>query len=289
MPGRNVLTERKATALGYGRADFARRREVLRETLRALETAQPPDRYHRIAAANLARWEAERSSERPRGEVQVHQGDWGEVTLALTRRHGACFAVLNMANAYVPGGGYVEGMPAQEENLFRRSDCHFHVTGDELDDSGERYRPELTALISGAGGRVYLDVEQPRVCLRGGEDGAAENMGYRWLRDDEVFPFFELRAAAQDLRGSRAFDPVEARRRIDAQLETLVQADVRYAVLSAFGCGAFANPADRVAELYRAALAERRPHFDLVAFAIFYPGYGPDNYPPFAAALGRPG
>ena len=30
-------------------------------------------------------------------------------------RFGTAFAVLNMANAYGPGGGYMDGMAAQEE------------------------------------------------------------------------------------------------------------------------------------------------------------------------------
>jgi hypothetical protein len=38
---------------------------------------------------------------------------WDAVTAHLTRTHGALYAVLNMANAYVPGGGYTEGMVAQ--------------------------------------------------------------------------------------------------------------------------------------------------------------------------------
>ena len=37
-----------------------------------------------------------------------YAGDWGEVTRHMTARYGICFAVLSMANAYVPGGAYVE-------------------------------------------------------------------------------------------------------------------------------------------------------------------------------------
>lgn len=207
------------------------------------------------------------------------------MTASLTREHGVCFAVLNMANAFVPGGAYVEGTAAQEENLFRRSDCHFHVTDEVYDAARDRYRPYFTDLLSARGGRVFLDVERPRVCLRGAEDRSRVDLGYRWLAEDEIFPFYELRAAAQDLRGGHAFDEHEARRRIAAQLDTLIDAGVRHAVLSAFGCGAFENPAERVAAMYRDELEARRDAFTLVAFAIFAPGYGPDNHTPFAAAF----
>jgi uncharacterized protein (TIGR02452 family) len=56
-------------------------------------------------------------------------------------------------------------------------------------------------------------------------------------------------------------------------------------VLSAFGCGAFRNPAHEVAKIYREELDARRAGFSHVAFAVFSPGYGPDNYTPFAEAL----
>lgn len=105
------------------------------------------------------------------------------------------------------------------------------------------------------------------------------------MAEDEIFPFVELRAAAQDLRGGSIFDEADARRRVAAQLETLIEAGVRHAVLSAFGCGAFANPPARVAALYREELMTRRDHFDCVAFAIFHPGYGPDNLPIFERIL----
>ena len=132
---------------------------------------------------------------------------------------------------------------------------------------------------------MLLDLTSPRVCLRGAEDLARADLGYRWLADDEVFSFYELRAAAEDLRDGRAFDEREAARRIAAQLDTLREAGVGHAVLSAFGCGAFHNPAERVAVLYRDALVARRDAFALVAFAIFAPGYGPDNHAPFAEVL----
>ncbi len=282
MPGRALLPEATLLAMGYDRPDLVARRRVLRETLAAFDDAE--GRYHRLAQANLARWAAEA----PEAEglvVEVHRGDWGEVTRAATRRFGACHAALNMANAFVPGGAYVEGTAAQEENMFRRTDCHFRVTEDELDARTDRYRPELTRLLSAAGGRVFLDVASPRACIRGSEDRGREDLGYPWLPEDEVFPFYELRAAAQDLRSGRRFDPDDARLRIRAQLDTLRDAGVRHAVLSAFGCGAFRNPAATVARLYREELERQRDAFTHVAFGIFDPGYGPDNHAPFAEAF----
>ena len=108
-----------------------------------------------------------------------------------------------------------------------------------------------------------------------------------FVYDTEVFPFLELRAAAVDLRGhgSHAFDDAETARRIGAQLDTLIEKGVRHAVLSAFGCGAFMNPAERVAAAYRAELEKRATHFDVIAFGIFHAGYGPNNYAPFEAAF----
>jgi hypothetical protein len=259
---------------------------ILRETLDKFNQADPSDQYHQLAAVNLTRWKAESTTLVPAGQVQVISGDWEEVTRALTKTHGVCFAVLNMANAYVPGGGYVEGMVAQEENMFRRTDCHFQVRLDEYDASVDRYLPEMTRLLSAEEGKVYLDTEQPRVCIRGPEDRTREDLGYPWLADDEIFPFFELRAAAQDLRHGSTFDAAQARRRIAAQLDTLRDGDARYAVLGAFGCGAFQNPSTEVARLYREEIDKRRGDFALIAFAIFAAGYGPGNYAPFAAALG---
>jgi hypothetical protein len=287
MPGRMLMDEARWLAAGYRRADLVRRRAVLRETLAAFDSEDKRGRHRAVALRNLARWRAEAGAAAAATalEIRVLPGDWGDVTGQLTRERGVCFAALNMANAYVPGGAYVEGTAAQEENMFRRTDCHYQIGDDQYDASIDRYRPEMTRLLSAADGAVYLDTAQPRVCMRGAEDRERADLGYRWLADDEIFPFFELRAAAQDMRGRGGFDAAEARRRIAAQLDTLRAGGVRHAVLSAFGCGAFENPADVVATIYRDELAARRADFSLIAFAIFAPGYGPDNYAVFASVL----
>ena len=58
------------------------------------------------------------------------------------------------------------------------------------------------------------------------------------------------------------------------------QIGCRALVLSAFGCGAFENPAPVGAAAYRDALQEKenQRHFRVVAFAVFHAGYGPNNW-----------
>lgn len=258
-----------------------KRIEVLIQTLERLEEASPTAKYHRLAQENLRRWrkEAEARETVASCEIRVLPGDWGAVTHELTKEFGVCFASLNMANAECPGGGYANGMIAQEENMFRRTDCHFSLNKEEFDD--DMYDEETKDILNAKGGRVYLDVDYPRVCIRGAEDRHQSDLGYEWLPDEEVFPFYELRAAAMDLRGGLSFDQKETERRIAAQLDTLIDKKVRHVVLSAFGCGAFLNPAERVAALYRQEIEKRMEHFDVIAFGIFNAGYGPSNFEPF--------
>lgn len=281
MPGRPVPDE---AAFAGGPLDVPAlrwRRAVLRETLAAF--AERGERYRALAAANLSRWCAAASE--GVAAVDVVAGDWGEVALRMTKRFGRSFAVLNMANAHIPGGGYVEGMSAQEENMFRRTDCHFAIGDAQLAPGGQRYTAAMTDLIEGRDGRVLLDVAAPRVCIRGAEERSAQ-VGYEWLPDDEVFPFFELRAAARSYRRGGPFDRDDARQRIAAQLDTLVAAGVRHAVLGASGCGAFENPAAEIAQLYREELAARDGAFDCVVFAIYDPAPEVGNYAVFRRVFG---
>ena len=60
-----------------------------------------------------------------------------------------------------------------------------------------------------------------------------------------------------------------------------MQHGVKHVVLGASGCGAFMNPAEKVAEIYKEEIVKRKTEFAVIAFAIHSAGYGPDNYTPF--------
>merc|ERR1712224_1177682 len=84
--------------------------------------------------------------------------------------------------------------------------------GDDMEYSDAMHR-----LVSGQdGGRVYLDTASPRVCIKGPEE--RDGLGYGLLADGDVFPFFELRSAAVDMRGAsqKSYDDAELRKRIAA-------------------------------------------------------------------------
>jgi hypothetical protein len=276
-----VLLDEKNIKSDYQTIEHRKRREVLKDTIKKFSQKDSAERYLQQAQKNHEFW-ASKSQISPQ-KVRVVSGDWGDVTRDLSKGNGAVYAVLNMANAYVPGGGYLEGMIAQEENIYRRSNCHFFIHDEEMNKTKSRYTSTETDLINAEFGRVYLDVEHPRVCIKGSE--GANVSGYNDLHPEEYFLFYELKSAADDLRDGSAFNEKSMRRKIVAQLETLKEKKITHIVLSAFGCGAFVNPADKVALIYKQELEKRSADFEDVVFAIYNPGYGPNNVAPFTKVL----
>ena len=235
--------------------------------------------------------------------VYVCEGDWGDVAQKFTQRFGRTFAVLNMANAYVAGGGVVDGMIAQEENMYRRTDCwpkaRDSLTTEDVEDD------KIADLIykEPLGETATIDSKNQRVCLLGmdscGDDRDKKlvDRSYVPLSNCEVFPFTEIKAAAFDTR-KRKYNSwstfmdnyfVEFKesmnRRIENQFQQLVANEVRYVVLSAFGCGAFINkkwPESKqiivvraVAQMYFEAIDRHGATFDVIAFGIYdSAGYG---------------
>lgn len=306
------------------------RNKALMDTLTRLYSEDERNRLRAAALKNVQRWKEEGNPKKVEEEkavpkklrINVIPDDWGIATQRVTKEYGEVFACLNMANASYFGGGYLQGMVAQEENMFRRTDCHFshpenlkqskEVSAEDVMFVERRYKEEEVKLIDGLNqrpdkeGRVYLDMT-PRICIRGQEDKEKGDLGYELLEESEVFPFYELRSAALDLRGGArgAFEDLQQKKKkkknrvktneekeeprgvktmrmkIKAQLNTLRANGVRHVVLSAFGCGAFLNPAERIAKIYREEIKKVEADFEVIIFAVYHAGYGRDNYTPF--------
>ena len=74
----------------------------------------------------------------PRTRVVVVKLDCLEVAHQLAVKDGLNPVVLNMANATKPGGGYLRGDGAQEENLFRRSN-YYLALDEKLNNVNKNY------------------------------------------------------------------------------------------------------------------------------------------------------
>lgn len=249
-----------------------------------------------LSLSNLLRW-ALMSSELKTDHagscrVLLVGDDMLETAGKLTKEYGQRFAVLNMANATHPGGGFATGAAAQEENMVRRTNLVNAFSSDVLrwkHDGRVTYTTRMTNLINAKDGRVYCDDPRKgafRVCVRGPEDYSKSDLGYEFLPAKQIFSFYELRSAALNLQ-NRPFEKQdeatkkaivdETKKRIRAQFVTLIDKGIRHVVLSAFGCGAFYNCPKIVSTLYASAIHEFRNSFDVICFAIFYAGHGENN------------
>ena len=255
-------------------------RMILKDTVEKFSN-DVSGKYKQQAEKNHERWED--TAQGVSGHVRVINGDWGDVALNCSKATGAIYAVLNSANAVLPGGFYLEGWGTQEENMYRRTNCHFYVRNEELDEKRELYTKEVTDLINGVSGHVYLDKQAPRICIKA--SAGPNDSGYDDLPASDYFLFYELKSAAEEVSKINPFNKESMRRKIAAQLDTLVEAKVRCVVLGAFGCGVFGNPADKVALIYLKELQKRIGDFDDVVFAVYSSEFGPDNFTPFKKVL----
>lgn len=162
-------------------------------------------------------------------------------------------AVLNMACEDCPGGGFRSGAGAQEENMHRRSDLVRFTEELQL----EHYPiPRDACLLSD-------DV----TVFRG-----SEKHGYPFLQSPFRVTFISCAALMyprlSELRTyADAEQENEMRHKIKIIIAAAVTAKCSALILSAFGCGAFANPPEQVARLFSEELS--KAPLEQVDFCIF--------------------
>ncbi|CAF3934269.1 unnamed protein product [Rotaria sordida] len=190
--------------------------------------------------------------------------------------------LLNMANASTPGGGYRKGDGAQEENLFRRSNYYLSLDPtltyqeDQLDNCQWLYCSETTE-------RKRLDIKQKSwypidefggiyssgiTVLRGTEDA-----GYPFL-PKPIYNFCSLAIAAfrnppvhDNIRLSLKY-AIGTRRKIENFFAIAHQHGHNCLILSALGCGAFKNPPEHVALIFKSVIIQYAGFFQKIIFSI---------------------
>lgn len=168
-------------------------------------------------------------------------------------------AALNFANPNTPGGGVVDGARAQEEALCRCSNLYDVLDTETLEESFYlRHRLQRNRLFSDK--VIY----SPDIQVIRSDD---------LERLDTPFSVDVLTCAAPyniPPRDREELKPVY-KSRVTNILETAMAHDVDTIVLGAFGCGAFFNPPELMAEAFRSVLIDEQYalYFKKVIFAIY--------------------
>ncbi len=200
--------------------------------------------------------------------------------------------VLNMANAITPGGGVEGGAGAQEEHLFRSSNylLSLYSFHDRLSKQYGIPRAKQSYPLHEAYGAVY----SPKVTVFRGR----EEDGYPLLNQPYKASFVAVPAIYNPLllKNSKGLYEMEDADRLltKEKIRTIFKIAKKHnhqtLILSAMGCGAFCNPPNQVARLFREVLEESayRTAFSKIIFAIkddhnTHKWYNPEgNYAPFA-------
>jgi len=180
-------------------------------------------------------------------------------------------AVLNMANRHNPGGWVQGGSGAQEENIFRRSTafCSLFQFVPYAQEYEIPLHQEHGYPIPRESGGIY----SPHLLVF----RSSETTGYYLL--DSPYSIDLITVPAINKPNTETVNSMLqiARYLIEPSKEK-IRAILRIGffhgndalVLSAFGCGAFANPPEHMASLFREVLDEEefRNAFRLIVFAI---------------------
>ena len=159
-------------------------------------------------------------------------------------------AVLNFANAYSPGGGVTNGAMAQEECLCRSSSLYNALTIPYLLKNYYNWNKKNTGDM-GTDAVIY----SPAVTVFKTDDAIPQQMN-QWFAVDVLTcaaPYFN-----PDKRKPVSMEKLEKvfRDRIKNIIEVASARNVDILILGAFGCGAFNNPPDLVAGVFRYLLVD---------------------------------
>jgi uncharacterized protein (TIGR02452 family) len=191
-------------------------------------------------------------------------------TAELLDKAGYNVCTLNMANRQKPGGGVFKGAGAQEENIFRRTNIHISLFQfvDDAYKFGIKRRKESYPLNRNTGGIYSADVAVFR--------GAEEN-GYCLRKKPFYTSFVSVPAINRpklEFENGEYHITKELIKPTKEKIRTILRIAYNHnhdcVVLGAFGCGAFQNPPNHVAKLFKEVFREKefKNRFKIIVFAI---------------------
>ena len=181
--------------------------------------------------------------------------------------------VMNFANAHVAGGGFLLGATAQEEALCRCSTLYASISSET---AKEMYQYNNTHASMVESDYMLLS---PEVCVF--RDVNCQLTGEMFTTAVITIPAPNRRGAA--LLASKKTIAETFLRRIRIMLRLSAKYGYQSLVLGAWGCGAFGNNPEDVAEYFRQVLIDEGygRYFETVCFAVLGNPRG-KNYQAFA-------
>ena len=231
-------------------------------------------------------------------EIPYRQGNVlvsGKRTLEASEfyaKQGKKVCVLNFASATNPGGGVVYGASAQEEAICRCSTLYPCLNTFEM--WNDFYMPHREA-----NDPLYNDdcIFTPNVKVFKSDIDFPELLPKQEWWDVDV-----ITCAAPNLRerpsnrmnpnaGSKSAEItynglVELHTsRIEKIFQVAIANKAEVLILGAFGCGAFRNPPELVAEVFAEFTKKYRYYFDVIEFAVYHTGRETPNFVAFNDAM----
>jgi uncharacterized protein (TIGR02452 family) len=192
-------------------------------------------------------------------------------TAEILQNSGLNPCVLNLASRQNPGGGVRNGSGAQEENLFRRTNLFvsLYQFASYADEYGIKKSENSYPLDKNTGG-IYTE---NATVFRG-----SEKNGYCLLNKPFKMSFVTVAALSHPeliKKNNLYYLSDEQIEPTKEKIRTILRIAGKYShdslVLGAFGCGAFANPPNHIATLFKEVFLENEfsGTFKYVVFSIF--------------------
>lgn len=190
-------------------------------------------------------------------------------------------AVLNMASAYRPGGGVLNGARAQEECIFRRSNLFMSLYLFDRQMYDLVIEPNLDGMYDLSFIHQGYPMEENFGGIYSADVTVFKDGEYEWLYDPYQTAFISV-AAMNINRALRQGEPVLVDGRLSDRAVAITKNKIRTIyrigilhghdslVLGAWGCGAFGNPPEQMAQIFVDVLNEDefRGRYKDIRFAI---------------------